>query len=159
MELRDGENILKKYRHHPTPFIWMMIKTLFGATPFYLFLFFALPYMDVSLSIILHTVFFIIFGFVVLYLTLIYWLDVLVVTNQRIISIDYKFLTTSQTSQTFIQAIQDICTHELGILSYFRIFDYGSVIIETAASDITLVFDNAPDPEGIRQFIYHIRKQ
>jgi len=159
MELRDGEEILKKYRHHPTPFVWIMVKTLLGVAPFYLFLFFAVPYMSIAMSVILHIAFFAFLALIVIYKILVYWLDVLIVTNQRVINIDYKFLTTSQSSQTFIQDIQDICTHEHGILSYLRIFDFGEIRIETAASDVTLVFKDAPDPEGIRQFIYHIRKQ
>jgi hypothetical protein len=159
MVLREGEEILKKYRHHPTPFIWIMIKTLFGVAPFYLFLFFAVPYIGMSWNVILHAAFFVLLAIIVIYKTLVYWLDILIVTNQRIINIDYKFLTTSNTSQTFITDIQDINTKEKGILSYLWIFDYGTISIETAASDVTLVFCDAPDPEGIRQQIFHIRKQ
>ena len=86
-------------------------------------------------------------------------MDKLIITDQRIVYIDYKFLTVSQESQTFVQDIQDIASREKGILSYLKIFDYGMLRIETAASNITITFENAPDPEGIRQFIFHLRKQ
>jgi len=50
-------------------------------------------------------------------------------------------------------------TAEKGLLSYFSFFDYGQIRIDTASSHTTLTFEDAPNPEGIRQFIYHVRHQ
>ena len=43
--------------------------------------------------------------------------------------------------------------------SYFRAFDYGDIRVETAASHVSIDFQDAPDPEGIRRFIYHVKPQ
>lgn len=159
MNLREGEVILKKYRHHYTPFFWMIFKILIGFVPFYVFLLFFQSAMSLQWIIIWNLIFVVVFALIILYWALIYWLDLLIVTNQRIIYIDYKFLTVSEESQTFIRDVQDIVSEEKGILSYFRVFDYGSIRFETPASAVPLIFEDAPDPEGIRQFVYHVKNQ
>jgi len=159
MELREGEKILKIYHHHPTPFLWMLIKVAVSFAPFYLFIYLFHDSMSDKGAFIANLIFFVILALVVLYLVFIYWLDRLIVTNQRIVFKDYKFLTVSEESQTFIRDIQDIITREKGILAYFRAFDYGIVRMETAASKSTVIFDNAPNPEGIRQYIFQLRKR
>lgn len=53
--------------------------------------------------------------------------------------------------------IQDIKTSEKGLISYIPFLDYGTFALETASAKTTILFEQAPDPEGIRQYIYHVR--
>lgn len=87
-----------------------------------------------------------------------YWMDRFMITDQRVIFSDYKFITVRQESQASIKDIQDITTKENGVFSRLRWLDYGLLRIETAASVSSIIFDNAPDPEGIRHYIFEIRK-
>ncbi len=99
-----------------------------------------------------------VFSLVVIYQAIIFWLDRLVVTNMRIYQIDWKYLTVRSESEAMLSDIQDVRTAEKGVLSYFKILDYGMIRVETASSHVTLLFEDAPNPEGIRQFIYSVRK-
>lgn len=159
MMLREGEKILRTYRHHPTPFVWQIIKALALMVPLYFIIYIFTNGLFTGWAILIHVFVLIICGLVLLYLTLIYWMDKFIVTNQRVLYIDYKYLTVSEEAETFLNDIQDITTKENGLLSYFWIFDYGLITIETPASSVTIVFDDAPDPEGIRQLIFHMRTQ
>lgn len=87
-----------------------------------------------------------------------YWLDQLIITDQRIVFKNYKFITVREEGQAYIRDIQDIETREKGVLSHFKFFDYGLLRIETAAATAAIIFENAPDPEGIRHYIFEIRK-
>lgn len=109
--------------------------------------------------LIAHVVIVAIFAFIVFYKSMVYWLDKLIVTNQRVIYVNWTSLLNRDESEALLDDIQDIQTKEKGVISYFRIFDYGTFTLETASAKTTLSFDLAPDPEGIRQFIYHIRPQ
>jgi hypothetical protein len=100
---------------------------------------------------------FALFALIIVYVALIYWLDKLIITNHRIIYIDWKYLTVRDESEALLNDIQDIQTEEKGILSTFAIFDYGLLRLDTASSYITIEFFQAPDPEGIRKFIYHVK--
>jgi len=159
MQLNEEEEVLKIYHHHLTPFIWKMVKLVVYVSPFYILLFLSSSAVSTRTYIILHIVLITIFVLLAIYMILIYWMDKLIITNQRVIYVDYKFLTVSQESQAFIQDIQDIISREKGVLSYLKMFDYGLLRVETSASNVTIVFENAPDPEGIRQFIFHLRTQ
>lgn len=151
--------MLKVYRHHPTPFVFIIIKTTLYFTPFYLALYFIGPSLETKWAIVAHIILIATYALLLIYQTLIFWLDKMVITNQRIVYQDYKFLTVSQESETFIWDIQDIITFEKGLLSYLPFFDYGKIHIETSAADIAIIFKDAPSPEDIRQYIYQIRKR
>ena len=158
MHLREGEQILKIYHHHPTPFVRQVFVAILGTLPFYLMLFLLQESFSTQTFMLIAVVIFIAFALVVVYLSLVYWLDKLVVTNQRIVFVDWKFLSMKDEAEAFFHEIQEIQTREKGFLSYFKIFDYGTIVIETASAHIDIEFPNAPDPEEIRRFIYHIRE-
>ena len=86
-----------------------------------------------------------------------YWLDRLVVTNHRVIYVDWKYFTVRNEYGADLGDIQDIVTKEKGFLSHFKMFDYGEFRLETASNRSIIVFVNAPDPEGLRQFVYKLK--
>lgn len=157
MHLREGENILRIYHHHPTPFVLNVLKIIVGTFPFFLMLFIFKNSLSDQAYLLGHFIVLFVFSLIVAYYSIVYWLDKLVVTNQRLIFVNWKYLTVRNESEAFLNDIQDIQSHEKGIFSYFWIFDYGYIILETASSHVTINFDDAPDPEGIRQYIYTIR--
>lgn len=159
MHLREGEQILQIFHHHPTPFVFNILKLIAATLPFFLLIFVFQESLSTSVFVLINLGVFLLFALVVIYLSLIYWLDKLVVTNFRVVHIDWKYLTVRDEAEGLIDDIQDIQTEEKGLLSYLKVFDYGSISIDTASSHVTLIFRDAPDPEGIRRFIYHVRQQ
>ncbi len=157
MHLREGEKILRIYHHHPTPFVWNIMKVIGGALPFFFLLFLFQDSLSTEVSVWAHVIVLAVFSLVVIYQSIIFWLDRLVVTNMRIYQIDWKYLTVRSESEAMLSDIQDVRTAEKGILSYFKALDYGMIRVETASSHVTLLFEDAPNPEGIRQFIYSVR--
>ncbi len=157
MHLHEGEKIVQIYRHHPTPFIFQVFFTLLGTLPFILVLFLFKESFSSGGFFIAHVVIFAVFALIVAYLSLIYWLDKLVLTNHRAIMVDWKSLSRRDESEVNYHEIQEIQTQEQGFWSYFKAFDYGSIALETASSHIVMEFLDAPDPESIRRHIYQIR--
>ncbi len=159
MDLREGEHILKVYHHHPTPFVFDVLKVILGAFPFFFLLFLFESLFSTKTYLMLHLAVFLLFVLVIIYVSLIYWLDKLVITSERIIHIDWKYLTVRDEAEALLSDIQDIQTEEKGIFSTFWILDYGTLRLDTSSSYVTLEFFQAPDPEGIRKFIYHLKQQ
>lgn len=159
MHLQVNEVILRVVHHHPTPFVLQIFKLILAFFPFFLLLFVGQDSISASAFLTAELVLFAFFALVLVYLGLIFWLDKLVITNHRIIYINWKFLTVRNESEARLEDIQDVRTKERGILSYFTVFDYGLFQVDTASSSAILVFDNAPNPEGIRQYVYHLRSQ
>ena len=159
MQLRKGEKIIRIYRHHPTPYIFSVFELLLGLLPFLGLLLWlgnglsdsAIFWWSLGIGVF--------FLFMFLHITFVYWLDKLVITNQRIVYVEWTFLTIRREAEAFLHDIQDIQTKENGIFASFNIFDYGTFTLKTAASKVTLVFLDAPDPEGIRNFVYNFKEK
>ncbi len=159
MEIRDGEVILKVFHHHVTPFIFWLFKILFVFTFLFGFLYLFQNIFNTMLFIIFHVLLVAAFGIIMFYKSVVYWMDKLYVTNQRIIYVNWTSVFMRKESEAMLDDIQDIRTQEKGFVSYISMFDYGLFTLETSAANVTLEFDKAPDPEGIRQYIYHVRPQ
>jgi len=86
-------------------------------------------------------------------ITLDYILDKLIITNKRVIWINWKTLFKREEHEAELMDIQDIETREKGILSKWHIMDYGLLQIATASSTLCISFEDCPDPEGIKHFI------
>ncbi|MBP7898780.1 hypothetical protein KAZ92_02430 [Candidatus Gracilibacteria bacterium] len=157
MHLRGNETIQKIYRRHYFPFVFSAIKTLAASFPFY-FLIFVLQ-QSISktafyMSLGLVTIFFVL---VFMYVSFIYWADKLVVTNFRVIFVDWKLLNLSSENEAEIHDIQDIHIVDKGILSAIPFLNYGTLTIATAASEISVRFTSAPDPDQIKRFIFSVK--
>jgi len=69
---------------------------------------------------------------------------VFIVTDERIIDVDFISMIYKDVSTTKIDKIEDITSTTIGFLS--SIFDYGTVIIQTAGTQQELEFEDVPQP-------------
>ncbi len=76
--------------------------------------------------------------------TLSWFFNVGIITNQRVVDIDFFNLIHKRISDADLDKIQDITFNINGALR--TIFNYGSVYIQTAAEKPELSFENVPDP-------------
>jgi len=153
MQLQNEENIIKIYHHHPFPFMVQIAKAVGASLPFFFLLYLFSSILTYNQLIIGILVVLALFTVIIIYLALIYWLDKVVITNKRIVHIDWKVLSQRDEGEALLNDVQDIHTKEKGILSAIYLFDYGLLRIETAASKATIIFTEAPDPEGIKKFL------
>lgn len=90
------------------------------------------------------------FGFILA--SFLYWFfNIYIVTNERVVDIDFYYLLYKRFSQAELTKIQDISYSSGGVVA--TIFDYGNVIIETAGEAPNLEFDKVPHPEKVVQTI------
>lgn len=77
-----------------------------------------------------------------------YWLDVWVVTNERIINSEQLGLFNRVVSEVKLEQIQDITSEQKGFLETFITF--GDVYIQTAAERERFQFKNIDNPDDIK---------
>lgn len=157
MHLRESEQILKVFRHHPTPFAKNLLIIIFASLPFFMLVFFVSQSLKTSTVIWVNVIVISLFIIVILHAALIFWLDRLVVTSQRVIYVNWATLFNRDEYEAELTDIQEISTKEKGIFSALYFFDYGVFRLETASTKTTILFDDAPDPEGIKHFIYAVK--
>jgi hypothetical protein len=86
------------------------------------------------------------------YINFVMWFyNVGIVTNQRVIDVDLSSLTTKNVAATTIRDIKDVSYHQKGLLSSF--FDYGDVFIQTEGLRSNFEFNAVPHPDKIADTI------
>lgn len=80
-----------------------------------------------------------------------YYLDVLVITNHRIVDIEQKGFFNREVSTFRLENIQDITTDVSGMIPTF--FDFGDVHVQTASNDREFIIKNAAFPATVKRVI------
>lgn len=88
---------------------------------------------------------------------LLYWFfNIFIVTNERIIDIDFINLLYKDVSETQISRVQDISYNSKGIFA--AIFNYGDVMIQTAGELPNFSFELVPKPSEVVKIISDVAK-
>jgi hypothetical protein len=156
MNLQDEENVIKVFHHHPTTFFIKAVNYLIVSLPFYFMGYLISTALNKWQAFGVYAVITAIFGFLIFYDLMLFFLDHLIITNRRIIHVDWKSAFSRTEAEAELLDIQDITTKEMGVFSALKMFDYGIFTLETASTKTSIIFADAPDPEGIKHFIYRL---
>jgi len=77
-----------------------------------------------------------------------YWLDVWIVTSERIINTEQQGLFNRVVSEVYLHQIQDVTSEQKGFLATFLTF--GDVFTQTAAERERFQFKNIDNPEDVK---------
>lgn len=80
-----------------------------------------------------------------------YYLDVLIITNKRIIDIEQLGLFARDITEVRIDNIEDVKTEIIGIIA--SLLNMGNLYIQTAGESREMIIKNIVDPHGIREVI------
>ncbi|MBA3679453.1 PH domain-containing protein [Candidatus Saccharibacteria bacterium] len=81
----------------------------------------------------------------------------IVITDQHIVDIDQVGLFNRVVSTLRLEEIQDISASVKGPMQ--TIFQYGSIVIQTAGERANFLFDYVPNPYELEHYILETRKQ
>jgi uncharacterized membrane protein YdbT with pleckstrin-like domain len=84
-----------------------------------------------------------------------FYLDVWILTNQRIINIELKGLFSRTVAELDISQIEDVTTETKGFFA--TMFNMGDVYVQTAGEQPRFVFRQVPNPNEIRTKIVELR--
>ncbi len=83
-----------------------------------------------------------------------YFLDIWIVTNDRIIDIHQHGLFARTIAELDLFRVQDVTSETKGLFA--TVFDYGNVYIQTAGEKERFTFFNVPEPHKIREAIIQL---
>lgn len=83
-----------------------------------------------------------------------YYLDIDIITSDRIIDIDQRGLFGRSVSELDMTRVQDVHSEVKGIIQ--TLLDYGNVTVQTAAEEENFRFDQVPHPHRARQRIIEL---
>ncbi len=76
-----------------------------------------------------------------------WYFNISLVTDKRVIDIDFSGLVYKDVAATKINLVQDVSFSQIGAIRTF--FDYGDVLVQTAGTLDNFTFESAPQPGNI----------
>ena len=153
-ETKDEEEqvILVLRKHLVTNSPWIILTSIMAFIPIILLVFNLFP-QNIELKYqLLLTIMgeLAVFGYA-LEKFLIWFFNVYIITNERVIDIDFHNLLLRQISDTDLDKIQDVTITGAGVFAAF--FHFGDINIQTAAETQVFEFKSVPQPETVSRII------
>lgn len=152
-----GEEVVLFMRQHIIVNVpWLLITAILLSAPTILFPvafgMLRLPFAIPAGYLIVGTLFWYLMTFGFILANFISWFfNIYIVTNERVVDIDFLYLLYKQFSQAELSKVQDLHYTTGGIIA--TIFNYGDVTIETAGEMPNLEFAKVPLPDKVVQTI------
>lgn len=159
-DLQDDEEILLYLRRHFVTNVPWMIRAV-GAVLVFPFMFYVnsfgiidtdfIPYNFIIFAVILY--YQIVFSYMFIkYLS--WYYNISLVTDKRIIDIDFSSLIYENVAATKLSQLEDVSYSQIGIIR--SIFDYGDVTLQTAGTVSGFDFLAVPHPEKVIKTINNL---
>lgn len=155
-ETQEAEEVVELFlRQHPVVNIpWILVTFILVTVPVIVFpMLLRISPMEVpGRYLLVGTAFWYLATFGYALTNFIYWFfNIYIVTNERLVDIDFLYLLYKRFSQAELAKVQDLSYTSGGILA--AIFDYGNVSVETAGEAPNLDFEKIPHPEKVVETI------
>lgn len=158
----SDENIILFLRRHPASLIWHLfaILILLIAPFFFIAVVKAFGYESASLTAysfgILLLFAMILFTYII-DLFIKWYYSVNIVTDMRIVDVDFSNVMYHRFSEASLKQIQDVTHSVHGVLG--SMFDYGSVFVQTAATRPEFEFYDIPRPRDVQEVIVNLLEE
>ena len=83
-----------------------------------------------------------------------WYFNVLIVTDKRVIDVNFRPPFTWQTSQAQLEEIQDVRHTQGGLLGI--IFNYGNIYVQTAGTRQNITINKIPNPNRVHEIIVRL---
>lgn len=159
----EDEDIIFLVRAHPiTNLSWIALAILIFTVPYLVLKF--VPLIGVNLNLIPEKFLltFLIIDYLLVLVTVFegflgWYFNVYIVTNKKIVDIDFSSVLAKNIDLALLRDIQEADTHMVGLWSL--IFDYGDIIIQTAAAQVRMDFKSVPYPNQISDRIMDLAER
>jgi uncharacterized membrane protein YdbT with pleckstrin-like domain len=150
------ERIVLLLRRHPiTNIKWLFMALLLLLTPFVLSFFPELAFLPANYQLIALLFWYLITLAFVLEKFLSWFFNVYIVTDERVFDVDFINLVYREITDANIDQIQDVTVRVGSVIR--TMFDYGDLIIQTAAEIPQIEFDAVPHPDRVAQVLRELR--
>lgn len=156
-----NERIALFLRQHPitqVPWIlssFILIIVPISIMPLFLTIF---PFVIPDNYLVIFTLFWYLVTFVYIFINFILWYyNVNIITNHRIIDIDFLYLLVQEVNATRITQVEDVSLRQIGAIA--SLFNYGDVFVQTAGAEANIEFLRIPNPKFVTHIIIKLMKQ
>ncbi len=147
----EGEKVYLLVRSHPFTQIGWILTSVFLIISLFISNFFIPNFLNLE-QILLFNLFFIIFIFSYIWFNILNWyFNVGIITNKRVVDIDFYAVLYKEITNAQLGKIEDVTIKSGGFIQ--SLFDYGSVFMQTAGTEVNIEFVDIPHPSDTVQLI------
>ncbi len=145
----SSETILLILRRHPiTQLLWILLAAILVILPLFFTPYLSNIFADLrippSYLLVLNLFWYLVtFAFILTNFVLWYF-NVNIITNKRVLDVDFPSLLIQEVNGTLIPQIEDTTYRRIGVLA--TLFDYGNVYVQTAGTTANIEFLQVPHP-------------
>jgi len=153
----DEEIILVLRRHWFTNIPWIFVATIMLFSPLLVPATSILDFFPTEYQLIL-AIFWYLLTFAIAFEKFLAWyFNVFILTEERVIDIDFFNLLDKKLSEAKISMIQDVTSKTVGVSQ--TLFNYGAIFIQTASEIPVIVIDRIPNPNLVLQVLQQMRSE
>lgn len=109
-------------------------------------------YVDLAKNLYLM---FLVLGLLIIWVM--YYLNIQIITNERIVDITQRSLIHHTTSELHLSRIEDVTAEVSGVFG--TLLDYGHVYVQTAGETERFIFHQVPNPQALVKLILDLYEQ
>jgi len=152
------EDILMILRAHwITNIPWFLIAALLFLAPVVLRSFPLLDSFPIRFQMMFVIVWYLILLMYIFERFLSWFFNMTIITDERIVDVDFINLTTKRVSDADLDKIQDVSFTNSGAIG--AIFNFGDVLVQTAAEVTEFVFEKVPSPSEVAKILQRLRTE
>jgi len=148
---REEKIILLLRRHIITNLSWLLLSLVLVLSPTFIFKFFPLDFLPSRFHLVVILSWYLVTFAFVFEKFLSWYFNVNIITDERIVDIDFPSILYKKISDTKIDQVQDV-TVRVGGFSR-SLFNYGDVLIQTAGTVPEICFEAVPNPERVSRVL------
>ena len=150
------EKVILLLRKHPiTNLGWMTLSFMMIIAPSFITILTPVGFLPSEFQFVLILVWYLITSAFILEQFLSWFFHVNIITDERIIEVDFMNLVYREITDANIDKIEDV-TVEVGG-SFRTLFHYGDVVIQTAAQIPKIKFEAVPNPDKVSKVLRELR--
>lgn len=150
----DREEVVLVVRAHPFSQIPWLLNTIFIFILLILLDFFVAQFLN-PIQIIFALVFSVVVCIAYAWLNILIWFfNVGIITNERIIDIDFHAVIYKEITEARLERIQDVTEKAGGFFESY--LDYGNLYIQTAGGEQNIEFFDVPYPAKVVKIIHNL---
>lgn len=141
----DGEEVILLLRRHPiTQLNWILTALIMILAPLSLKYFPLIDFLPDRFQFIVILMWYLLITAFVFEKFLSWYFNVYIITDERVVDVDFHNLIYKEISDAEIEKIEDVTVTQGGVMQ--TVFNYGSVLIQTAAEKPQFEFEDVPNP-------------
>lgn len=150
------EEVLLLLRRHPiTNISWIITAIILTIVPFFVDIFGPIDFLPARFHLILALVWYLFVFAFTFEKSLTWFFNVNIITDERIIDVDFPSILYKHISETKIDQVQDVSFRVGGFTR--SLLNFGDVLIQTAGTIPEICFEAVPDPQQVAKILDQLK--